>query len=122
MEEFLRQLHSIRNTEDLSIKQMFDVCEQLITEQSDEIFGINTNSCGDSSWKHFSLIGDEQVISVQRTKVYVFCKEYISSYRKSLQNGYVHYKNFIMTNEENNDTKYTINNDMNNHNAQDLHE
>ena len=38
------------------------------------------------------------------------------------QNGYVNYKNFIMTNEDNNDTKYTINNDMNNHNAHDLHE
>ena len=25
-----------------------------------------------SSWKYFSLIGDEQVISLQRTKVYVF--------------------------------------------------
>ena len=37
------------------------------------------------------------------------------------KNGYVNYKNFIMTNEDNNhDTKYTINNDMNNHNAHDL--
>ena len=25
-----------------------------------------------SSWKYLSLIGDEQVISLQRTKVYVF--------------------------------------------------
>ena len=39
------------------------------------------------------------------------------------KNGYVNYKNFIKTNEDiNNDTKYTINNDTNNHNARDLHE
>ena len=50
------------------------------------------------------------------------CKEYISRYRKSLQNGYVNNKNFIMTNVDiNSDTKYTINNDTNNHDARDLH-
>ena len=38
------------------------------------------------------------------------------------KNGCVNYKNFIMTNEDNRDTKYTINNDTNNHNAHDLHE
>ena len=33
------------------------------------------------------------------------------------------YKNFIMTNVDNNrDTKYTIDNDTNNHDARDLHE
>ena len=37
------------------------------------------------------------------------------------KNGYVNYKNFIMTNEDNHDTKHTINNDTNNHNAHDLH-
>ena len=54
-----------------------------------------------------------------------FCKEYISSYRKSQQKWlrelYNIYTNFIMTNEDNNhDTKY-INNDTNNHDARDLH-
>ena len=34
--------------------------------------GINTINWEDSSWKYLSLIGDEQVISLQRTKVYVF--------------------------------------------------
>ena len=29
--------HSIKNTEDLTMKQMFDISEKLITEQSDEI-------------------------------------------------------------------------------------
>ena len=39
------------------------------------------------------------------------------------KNGYVNYKNFNMTNEDNNhDTKYTNKNDTNNHNARDLHE
>ena len=38
------------------------------------------------------------------------------------KNGYVNNKNFIMTNEDNSDTKYTINNDTNNHDARDLHE
>ena len=51
---------------------MFDISEKLITEQSDEIFGIKTISCGDSSWKHQFLIGNEEVISLQRTQVYVF--------------------------------------------------
>ena len=57
-------MHSVKNTEDLSIKLMFDISEKLVTEQSDEIFGINTTNCGDS--------GDEQVISPSHTKVYVF--------------------------------------------------
>ena len=65
-------LHSIKNTEDLTMKQMFDFSEKLITEQSDEIYGINTISWEDYSWKWLSLVGDEEVISLQRTKVYVF--------------------------------------------------
>ena len=35
-------LHSIKNTEDLTMKQMFDISEKLITGQSDEIYGVNT--------------------------------------------------------------------------------
>ena len=55
------------------------------------------------------------------------CKEYISSYRKSLQKWlrelYNIYTNFIKTNEDiNHDTKYTNMNDTNNHDARDLHE
>ena len=41
------------------MKQMFDISEKLTTEQSDEIYGVNTINWGDSSWKHLSLIGDE---------------------------------------------------------------
>ena len=64
--------HSIKNSKGLTMKQMFDRSEKLITEQSDEIYGISTINWEDSSWKFLSLIGDEQVISLQRTKVYVF--------------------------------------------------
>ena len=35
-------LHSIKNTEDLTKKQMFDINKKLISEQSDEIYGVNT--------------------------------------------------------------------------------
>ena len=50
----------------------FDISEKLIAEQSDEIYGVNTINWGDSSWKHLSLIGDEEVISLPHAKVYVF--------------------------------------------------
>ena len=56
--------HSIKNAKDLTMKQMFDTSEKLVSEQSDEICGVKTTK--------LSLIGDEQVISLQRTKVYVF--------------------------------------------------
>ena len=65
-------LHSIKNTEDLTMKQMFDISEKLITGQSDKIYGINTLSWEDSSWKYLSLVGDEEVVSLLHTKVYVF--------------------------------------------------
>ena len=54
------------------MKQMFDISEKLITEQSDEIYGMKTINWEDSSWKYLSLVGDEEVISLLHTKVYVF--------------------------------------------------
>ena len=69
---YSNNLHSIKNTEDLTMKQMFDISAKLITEQSDEIFGVNTINWEDSSWKYLSLIGDEQVTSLLHAKVYVF--------------------------------------------------
>ena len=65
-------LHSIKNTEDLTMKQMFDISEKLIAEQSDEINGVNTINWEDSSWKYLSLVGDEEVGSLSHAKVYVF--------------------------------------------------
>ena len=54
------------------MKQMFDISEKLITGQSDEIYGVNTINWEDSSWKYVSSIGDEQIISLLHTMVYVF--------------------------------------------------
>ena len=65
--------HSIKNTwEDLTMKQMFDISEKLVSEQSDEIYGVNTMNWEDSSWKYLSLVDDEEVISLSHTKVDVF--------------------------------------------------
>ena len=63
--------HSIKNTKDLTVKQVFNISAKLVSEQ-DEIHGVKTVDWEDYSWKYLSLIGDEQVISLQRTKVYVF--------------------------------------------------
>ena len=41
-EELLRQLAFHQNTEDLTMKQMFDISEKLVSEQSDEIYGVKT--------------------------------------------------------------------------------
>ena len=65
-------LHFIKDTDDLTMKQMFDISEKLISEQSDEIYGVNKLNWDDSSWKYLSLIGDEEVISLSHAKVYVF--------------------------------------------------
>ena len=73
VKNYLEISHSIKNTgKDLTMKQMFDTSEKLIAEQSDEIYVVNTINWGDSSWKHLSLIGDEEVISLSHAKVYVF--------------------------------------------------
>ena len=54
------------------MKQIFDISEMLIVGQSDEIYGVNRIHSVDSSWKHLSLFGDEEVISLSHAKVYVF--------------------------------------------------
>ena len=61
----------ITNTKDLTLKQMFDISARLVSEQ-DEISGLETIGWENHSWKYTSLIGDERVINLQRTKVYVF--------------------------------------------------
>ena len=50
---------------------MFDTSTRLVSEQ-DEISGLETIGWENHSWKYLSLIGDERVINLQRTKVYVF--------------------------------------------------
>ena len=64
--------HSIKNTEDLTMKQMFDISEKLVSEQSDEIYRVKTIDWESSSWKYLPLVGDEEVVSLLHTTVYVF--------------------------------------------------
>ena len=61
----------IMNSEDLTLKQMFDVTAQLVNDQ-EEIHGLDKIQWGKNSWRQLSLIGDETVINLQRTEVYVF--------------------------------------------------
>ena len=61
----------IKNSEDLTLKQMFDVTAQLVNDQV-EIHGLDKFYSEKNSWKRLSLIGDETVINLQSTKVYVF--------------------------------------------------
>ena len=66
-------LHSIKNTEqNLTLKQMFEISEQLMLEQSDEFFGVSQISWESSPWKQLSLVNDEEVISLSHAKLYVF--------------------------------------------------
>ena len=61
----------VKNYEDLTSKQMFDVTAQLVNDQ-EEIHGLDKILWGKNSWKRLSLIGDETVINLQSTCVYVF--------------------------------------------------
>ena len=51
---------------------MFEISEQLIVEESDEIFGVSQISWESSPWRQSSLVNDEEVISPSHAKVYVF--------------------------------------------------
>ena len=51
----------VKNSEDLTLKQMFDVTAQLVNNQ-EEIHGLDKINWGKNSWKRLSLIGDETVI------------------------------------------------------------
>ena len=68
---FSRIQNSIMNSRDLTIKQMFDITSKLVGEQ-EEINNLDNIQWGKNSWRQLSLIGDETVINLQRTKVYVF--------------------------------------------------
>ena len=68
---FQNNQNSIVNTADLTLKQMFDISAKLVAEQ-DEISGLETIGWEKHSWNYLSLIGDERIVNLQRTKVYVF--------------------------------------------------
>ena len=61
----------VKNFEDLTLKQMFDVTAQLVNDH-EEIHGLDKIQWEKYSWTRLSLIGDETVVNLQRTKVYVF--------------------------------------------------
>ena len=59
VQNYLENLRSIKNTgNNLTMKQMFDISEKLISEQSDEIFEVKTIKWEDSSWKYLSFMVD----------------------------------------------------------------
>ena len=65
---YQENVHSIKNRgKDLTMKQMFDISEKLIAEQSDEIYGVTPINWEDSSWKQLSLVSDDKS-SVSRTR------------------------------------------------------
>ena len=57
----------VKNYEDLTLKQMFDVTAQLVNDQ-EEIHGLDKIQWEKDSWKRLSLIGDGTVINLQSTK------------------------------------------------------
>ena len=65
---YQENVHSIKNRgKDLTMKQMFDISEKLIAEQSDDIYGVTPINWEDSSWKQLSLVSDDKS-SVSRTR------------------------------------------------------
>ena len=61
---------AIKNTEDLTMKQMFDISEKLISGQSDEIYGVKTVNWEDSSWKYLSLVMNKSSVSSTQRSTY----------------------------------------------------
>ena len=70
-QNFLDNQNSIKNSTDLTLKQMFDISAKLVSEQ-EEVNNVDKIHWKNHSWKQLSLIGDETVINLQRAKVYVF--------------------------------------------------
>ena len=68
---FQNNRNSVVNTADLTLKQMFDISAKLASEQ-EEISSLETIGWEKHSWKYVSLIGDERITNLHRTKVYVF--------------------------------------------------
>ena len=74
----------------ITMKQMFDISEKLITKQSDEIYWMSTINWEHSLWKYLSLVGDEQVINLLHKKVYVF-SDYVLCLGKMNENPQSNY-------------------------------
>ena len=67
-------LHSIKKLEKISQRNRCSTYLQR-TEQTVEIYGVNAINWVDSSWKHLSLIGGEEVVSLWREgeRILRFC-------------------------------------------------
>ena len=61
----------VKNFEDLTLKQMFDVTAQIVNNE-EEISCLDKILYGKNSWTQLSLINDPVIINLQSTKVYVF--------------------------------------------------
>ena len=59
------------NSEDLTLKQMFDITAKLVG-QHEEINNLGNIHWGKNSWGKLSLIADETIINFQLSTVYVF--------------------------------------------------
>ena len=70
---FIDNENSIKNSTDLTLNKMFDISEKLVSEQ-EEINNLDKIYWKNHSWKRkqLSLIDDETVTNLQRTKVHVF--------------------------------------------------
>ena len=64
----------LQTVDSIKIQKSINICSTFlqIGSEQDEIYGVKTIDWENSSWTFLSLIGDEQVISLQRTMVYVF--------------------------------------------------
>ena len=78
--------NSIANTTDLTLKQIFDISTRLVSEQ-DEISGLEAFGWENHSWKYLSSIGDERIINLQRTKIYVFSDSVLCLGKIQQKNG-----------------------------------
>ena len=67
VKNFMDTQNSIMNSRDLTLKQMFDITAKLVGEQ-EETNNLDNIHWGKNSWKQLSLIGDETIINLQRTK------------------------------------------------------
>ena len=69
--------HSIKNTKDVTLKQMFDISAKLVSGQ-DEIYGVKTIDWENSSWKYLFLIGgtSHQSSAHKSLRLFKFCTVY----------------------------------------------
>ena len=95
----------VKNLEDLTLKQMFDVTAQLVNNQ-EEIHGLDKIQWEKNSWKRLSLIGDETVINLQSTKVYVF-SDSVLCFGRVLQSG-KSYRDYDAINGESTEFEWNI--------------